>query len=182
MANFWRKRVYQDEATQAGDLSKRGYVYQGGRFGALGGNATASIGFKTSSLTTIVYLRELTTVTTPVLTNVFEGVTFATTTGSATGTNLLRTEPNSSASLFASVTCSGGALIAQDLAGGGGKAGGIATCTKVRTLKKNENYLITLQNLTNQSTDTLVTLVWSEGEPEQYNVITEPNTTDTGIT
>lgn len=94
----------------------------------------------------------------------------------------MRTEPNSAASLYASVTSSGGTLIAQDLAGSGNKAGGIAVCTKVRTLKPNESYLITVENLGNQATDTLVTLVWSEGEPSQYNVITDPNTTDSGVT
>jgi len=182
MANFWRKRVYQDEATQAGDLSKRGYVYQGGVFQAVPSPGTASIGLQTSSETTIVYLRELTTISQACRTLVYEGVTFSTTAGSATGTNLLRTEPNSAASLYASVTSSGGTLIAQDLAGSGNKAGGIAVCTKVRTLKPNESYLITVQNLGNQATDTLVTLVWSEGEPSQYNVITDPNTTDSGVT
>jgi hypothetical protein len=125
-----------------------------------------------------VYLREGTATSDSVAFKLFEVSATSGVSGSAQGQNLNRLVTGSGsvsqAVLSASVTAASVTnLLAYDIIPGGNKSGGTAICSKVRTLQPNSKYLFEFKNLGNGTTLVHATLVFSEGEPDTYNLITE---------
>jgi hypothetical protein len=165
---FWDKR---EQSTTAAGLSRRGYVYQVSVERTLGNAASASCQFATGDLPVVVYLREVASTAAPVRVQVFEGATSGAS-GSVVGQNLNRGASvlESGSMLSASVTsASVTAELARDTVTAGKGSGGLASCSKVRTLEPNSVYPVVLTNLGNDTTTVALTLVWSEGEPEPFN-------------
>ena len=184
MANFWRKRIYEDTALIGDSLARLGYVYQVDIRQSLSSGATASIGLRTPPTQRInLYAEEITTLEAALSASMFEGSTITASSGSVAPVNLNRDGLASTASVFASVSTSGaGTLVHQHLIGSGEKSGATQIDEHMLLLKENTTYVILLNNIGNQTAVTNVHLVFSEGEPDAYNIVQYPNTSDSGTT
>ena len=176
MASYWEKRAYAELSSEPMDLSRRGLVYQASLDRTLGNGASASAQMQTGSKNTVIYLREGTATSESVSFKLFEVSATSGVSGSAQGQNLNRlvTDSASISQTVFSASVTGASvtnLLAYDIIPGGNKSGGTALCNKVRTLQPDTKYLFEFRNLGSGTTLVHATLVFSEGEPETYNLI-----------
>lgn len=151
-------------------------MYQGSIERTIANGASASAQITTGNVPTIVYLRESSTSADTVRFRVWNTTATSGASGSATGFNLNNTITTSASvsQLVASASVTSASvtnLLADDIVPGGAKAGGLAVCSKIRTLRPNSTYLLEMNNVGNNTTLAHITLVWSENEPEPYTQI-----------
>ena len=174
MSSWWARR---DERTDPAGLSRRGYVYQASVERSIGNGASASALLVTGSAGAVVYLREVSSTADQVRASLWEISAASGASGSARGQNLNRTITGSGSVsalvLSASLTSATATdVLASDIVPtGGNKGGGIASCSKVRTLATSASYVLRWENLGNNATIVNTTLVWSEGEPAPYTTV-----------
>jgi len=166
MTNFWLKRSYAEISTEPDGLSKRGYVYLLSEFFDITAGATLRLGLSTNGTTIEFQFYDITSSLHPVKATLIEAPTVTKTSSPIVGHNLNRLESDSHTVTFWSTTAhTGGTPIASELVGTGEKAGGLASATRIHVLKPNTDYLMTFQNVGNQTTTTHLNLGWSENEP-----------------
>lgn len=178
MANYWRKRAYQESATDSAGLSKRGYVYLMSEFFVVPATGSVAFAIATNGKQVEFEFYDIATDLYAVKAQLFEGAS-ATQYNYITPRNLNRTYPDSSsASLSAASAVSGGVSIASELVGAAGKAGGQLSQSKIHTLRDNTMYVMTFYNTGNQDTNCHMNLGWSESEPDHYRIVDPVDSTD----
>lgn len=174
MANYWQKRAYAELSTEPNDLAKRGLVYLLSQSFNISGNSTVAFALQTNGVEVQFEFYDLVTVSFPVEAELREGATFTEAAPTLTGRNLNRNFSDShTATLTAATNVSGGVKIASELMGAGNRAGGDFSTNRVHVLKDDTDYVMTFENLGNQTTRCHINLGWSEGEPDRYDLVRE---------
>lgn len=179
MANYWRKRTYQQVATDAHGLAKRGLVYLMSEFFTVTAGASVHFALNTNGKEVEFQFYDITTDTSEVRATLIESPATVTPFNYIMPRNLNRNFPdNASASLSAASAVTGGTVIASELVGNSAKAGGIISSAKIHTLKNNTTYVMQFVNTANQDTVCHMNLGWSENYPESYRIINPVDPTD----
>lgn len=173
MANYWRKRAYQEAATEPDGLAKRGLVYLMAQFFTI--PATSSVNFALVSNGKQIEFQfyDIISDLYAVKAELVESPATITTYGTAIpARNLNRNYPDATtASLTAASAVTGGTVIASEYVGTAGKAGGQITQNKIHTLKDNTTYVMKFYNTGNQATNCHINLGWAEAEPDHYRIV-----------
>lgn len=179
MANYWRKRTYQESATDADGLSKRGLVYLMSEFFTVGANASVFFALNTNGKEVEFQFYDITSNQSEVHAVLIENPASVTAFNYITPRNLNRKFPdNASASLSAASAVSGGTIIASELVGSTTKAGGEMSSRKIHTLRDSTMYVMRFVNVSNQATTCHMNLGWSENDPQMFRLIDPVNPTD----
>lgn len=178
MANYWRKRAYQEAATDPDGLAKRGYVYLMSEFFTVAAGASVHFALDTNGREVEFQFYDITSDLGEVQARLIEAPATVTTFGYITPRNLNRNFPdNASASLSAASAVTGGTVIASELVGNSTKSGGEMSSRKIHTLRNNTTYVMRFVNTSNQDTACHMNLGWSERDPEPFRLIepVDPN-------
>lgn len=179
MANYWRKRAFQETATDPGGLAKRGLVYLMSEFFSLPGSGTVQFALNTNSKEVEFQFYDISTDQAEVQASLIEAPATVTAFNFITPRNLNRNFPDdASASLSAASAVTGGTVIASELVGNTAKAGGEVSSSKIHTLKNQTVYVMRFVNLINQAGMCHMNLGWSEAEPEPFRLIDPVDPTD----
>lgn len=172
MANYWRKRAYQESATDADGLAKRGLVYLMSEFFNIAGNGSVYFALDTNGKEVEFQFYDISTDRAEVQASLIEAPATVTQFNYITPRNLNRKfADDASASLSAASAVTGGTVIASELVGNTSKAGGEVSSRKVHTLKNDTVYVMRFVNVINQAGICHMNLGWSEAEPEPYRLV-----------
>ncbi len=172
MANYWRKRAYQESATDPDGLAKRGLVYLMSEFFTLPASGSVYFALNTNGREVEFQFYDITSAQALVRASLVEAPASVTAFNYITPRNLNRKFPdNASASLSAASAVSGGTVIATELVGNTAKAGGLASSSKVHTLRDNTMYVMRFVNQDNQESAMHMNLGWSERDPQSYRLV-----------
>jgi hypothetical protein len=172
VANYWRKRTFQQSATDADGLAKRGRVYLMSEFFTLEGNASVHFALDTNGREVEFQFYDIVSNLGEVRASLIEAPASVTPFNYITPRNLNRKfADDASASLSAASAVSGGTIIASELIGTASKTGGDMSSRKVHTLRDDTVYVMRFVNQTNQTTVCHMNLGWSEDDPEQFRLI-----------
>ncbi len=167
MTNFWLKRQYAESSTEPDGLAKRGYVYLLSEFFTVASLSTLRLGLSTNGNQVEFQNYELSSSLHPVKAILIEAPTVTKTSSAIVGRNLNRNESDThTVTFWTTTTHTGGTAVASELVGGGSKAGGLTSTSRIHVLKPNTDYLMSFQNLGNQDTIFHMNLAWSEREPD----------------
>lgn len=179
MANYWRKRVYQESATDPDGLAKRGLVYLMSEFFTVTAGASVYFGLATNGKEIEFQFYDISSDQSEVRASLIESPATITPFNYITPRNLNRKFPdNASASLSAASAVTGGTIIASELVGTTSKTGGEISSRKIHTLKDNTTYAMRFVNVSNQGTVCHMNLGWSENDPAVYRLIDPVDPTD----
>ncbi len=174
MSNYWAKRAYAELSTEPPDLAKRGLVYLLAQSFDISGNSTVAFVLQTNGVEVQFEFYDLVTVNFPVEAELLEDPTFTAVSPTLPGRNLNRNfSDDHTVDLSAASGVSGGVKIASELMGAGRRAGGEFSTSRVHVLRADTDYVMTFENLGNQTTRCHINLGWSEGEPDRYDLVTE---------
>ena len=175
MSNYWTKRAFAELSTEEGDLAKRGLVHLLAQFFDI--SATSSVAFVLDTNGTPIQFEfyDIGSDLHPVKAVLLESASASfNPSASVVGRNLNRNYPDThTATLHSASAWGGGTPIASELVGSGSKAGGQISQNKVHILKDNTSYVMVFYNTGSQTTSCHLNLVWSESEPDTYNLVTE---------
>ena len=128
MANYWRKRAYQESATDPDGLAKRGLVYLMSEFFNIAGSGSVWFALHTNGAEVEFQFYDITTDQAEIKASLIEAPESVTQFNYITPRNLNRNfADTASASLSAASAVTGGTVIATELVGNAGKAGGVAS-------------------------------------------------------
>lgn len=178
MANYWRKRTYQQAATDSDGLAKRGFVYLMSEFFTVVAGASVHFALNTNGREVEFQFYDISSDLGEVQARLIEAPATVTPFNYITPRNLNRNFPdNASASLSSASAVTGGTVIASELVGSAIKSGGEITSRKIHTLRNNTMYVMRFVNTSNQDTGCHMNLGWSERDPEPFRVIdpVDPN-------
>ena len=179
MANYWRKRNYQQAATTAEGLAKRGYVYLMSEFFTVPATGSVYFAMDTGGVEVEFKLYDITSAQGEIHATLIEDPDAATTYSPITPRNLNRKYTDSSTVVLTSASAvSGGIAIASELIGNTSKAGGALASAKVHTLRDNTLYIMRFVNVSNQESTVHMNLGWSETDPGHYRIIDPVDPTD----
>ena len=171
MANYWRKRAYQESATDPDGLAKRGLVYLMSEFFTLAASGSVFFALNTNGREVEFQFYDITSSQSLVRASLIESPT-ATPFNYITPRNLNRNfTDNATASLSSASAVSGGTVIATELIGNTSKAGGEVSSRKIHTLKDGTLYVMRFVNVDNQVSLMHMNLGWSEAEPDHYRLV-----------
>ena len=172
MANYWRKRTFQQSATDADGLAKRGRVYLMSEFFTLAGNASVHFALDTNGREVEFQFYDIVSNLGEVRATLIEDPATVTPFNYITPRNLNRKfDDDASASLSAASAVTGGTVISSELIGTTSKTGGDMSSRKIHTLRDDTVYVMRFVNQTNQTTVCHMNLGWSEDDPEQFRLI-----------
>ncbi len=172
MANYWRKRAYQESATDADGLAKRGLVYLMSEFFTVPGSGSVFFALDTNGKEVEFQFYDITSAQSLVRASLIEAPASVTAFNYITPRNLNRNFPdNATASLSAASAVTGGTVIATELVGNTAKSGGEVSSSKVHTLKNGTVYVMQFVNQDNQATAMHMNIGWSEADPEPFRLI-----------
>ena len=179
MANYWRKRAYQESATDPDGLAKRGLVYLMSEFFSIAGDGSVFFALATNGSEVEFQFYDISTDQAEVQASLIEAPATVTQFNYLTPRNLNRNfADDASASLSAASAVTGGTVIARELIGNTSKAGGEITSRKVHTLRNDTIYVMRFVNMINQAGVCHINLGWSEGDPDNYRLIDPVDPTD----
>lgn len=180
MANYWRKRSYQESATTPDGLAKRGLVYLMAEFFAIPATSSVNFAMLTNGADIEFEFYDIISDLSSVQAVLIEAPASVTTYGTAiTPRNLNRQYADAATASIASASAvSGGTPIASELVGTGGKAGGALAQDKIHTLRNNTTYVMSFYNTGNQTTNCHMNLGWSEREPDHFRILDPVDPTD----
>jgi hypothetical protein len=172
MANYWRKRAYQESATDADGLAKRGLVFLMSEFFTLPASGSVYFALNTNGKEVEFQFYDITSAQSLVRASLVEAPASVTAFNYITPRNLNRKFPdNATASLSAASAVTGGTVIATELVGNTAKSGGEVSSSKVHTLRDNTMYVMRFVNQDNQATAMHMNLGWSEKDPQPFRLI-----------
>lgn len=172
MANYWRKRAYQESATDAEGLAKRGLVYLMSEFFTVGAGASVYFALDTNGKEVEFQFYDISSNQSEVRATLLESPATATQFNYITPRNLNRNFADAAtASLSAASAVTGGTAIASELVGSTAKTGGDLSSRKVHTLKNGTVYVMRFVNVSNQETTCHMNLGWSEADPQPFRLI-----------
>lgn len=169
---YWEKRAYAELSTEPGDLAKRGLVYLMAQKFTIGSAASVAFNFATNGKAVEFQFYNLNNTGEPVYAELIESAS-ATLFGAAIpGHNMNRNFSDTHTAVLRSASAvTGGTVIANELFGSQ-KASGDGGSEKIYTLTASTNYAMVFTNLGNQTSTCHISLGWVEGDPDQYNLIT----------
>ena len=179
MANYWRKRTYQQAATEPDGLAKRGLVYLMSEFFTVGAGASVHFALQTNGREVEFQFYEISSNQSEVRASLIESPATVTPFSYITPRNLNRKFPDAAtASLSSASAVTGGTVVASELVGSTLKAGGVITSQKIHTLREDATYVMRFVNVSNQQTTCHMNLGWSENDPAVYQLIDPVDPTD----
>lgn len=179
MANYWRKRAYQESATDADGLAKRGLVYLMSEFFTLPASGSVYFALDTNGKEVEFQFYDITSAQSLVRASLIESPDTVTAFNYITPRNLNRKfADNATASLSAASAVTGGTIIATELIGNTAKAGGDVSSRKVHTLRDDTMYVMRFVNQDNQETAMHMNLGWSEQDPQPFRLIDPVDSAD----
>ena len=172
MANYWRKRTYQQVASDTDGLAKRGLIYLMSEFFTVPAGASVYFALNTNGREVEFQFYDITSDLGEIRATLLEAPATVTPFNYITPRNLNRNFPDdATASLSAASAVTGGVKIASELIGNSAKAGGEMSSRKIHTLKNGTVYVMRFVNTANQDTVCHMNLGWSENDPAQYRLI-----------
>ena len=172
MANYWRKRTYQQAATDADGLSKRGLVYLMSEFFTVPATGSVYFALDTNGKEVEFQFYDITSAQGEIHASLLESPASVTRYNYIIPRNLNRKfADDATASLSAASAITGGTEIASELIGNTGKAGGDLSSAKIHTLRDGTIYVMRFVNVSNQSSTVHMNLGWSENDPAHYRLI-----------
>lgn len=172
MANYWRKRTYQQVAADGDGLAKRGLVYLMSEFFTVPATGSVFFALDTNGREVEFQFYDITSAQGEIHATLLESPASVTQFNYITPRNLNRKFlDNASASLSAASAVTGGTAIASELIGNTSKAGGDLSSNKIHTLRDNAVYVMRFVNVSNQDSIVHMNLGWSESDPQQYRLI-----------
>ena len=172
MANYWRKRTYQQAATDPDGLAKRGLVYLMSEFFTVGAGASVHFALNTNGKEVEFQFYDISSDQAEIRATLLESPASVTAFNYITPRNLNRKFPDdATASLSAASAVVGGTAIASELVGNAAKAGGDISSRKIHTLRDSTVYVMRFVNVSNQESTVHMNLGWSENDPAQYRLI-----------
>lgn len=172
MANYWRKRTYQEAATEAAGLAKRGLVYLMSEFFPIAGSGSVWFALETNGVEVEFQFYDITSDQAALKATLIEAPTSVAQFNYITPRNLNRQFPDdATASLSAASAVSGGTIIATELIGNTSKAGGDVSSRKIHTLKNGTIYVMQFVNILNQAGTCHMNLGWAEQDPSPFRLI-----------
>lgn len=172
MANYWRKRTYQQVAADGDGLAKRGLVYLMSEFFTVPATGSVFFALDTNGREVEFQFYDITSGQGEIHATLLESPASVTQFNYITPRNLNRKfADDASASLSAASAVTGGTPIASELIGNTGKAGGTLSSSKIHTLRDNTVYVMRFVNFSNQESVVHMNLGWSESDPQQYRLI-----------
>lgn len=179
MANYWRKRAYQESATDPDGLAKRGLVYLMSETFTLPASGSVFFALNTNGREVEFQFYDILSAQSLVVASLIESPSAVTQFNYITPRNLNRKfADDASASLSAASAVTGGTVIATELVGNTAKAGGEVSSRKIHTLRDDATYVMRFVNQDNQQTLMHMNLGWSEAEPEHYRLVDPVDPTD----
>ena len=171
MANYWRKRTYQQAATDSHGLAKRGLIYLMSEFFTVPATSSVHFALDTNGKEVEFQFYDITSAQGEIRATLLEGAT-ATQYNFITPRNLNRKFPDdATASLSAASAVTGGVVIASELIGNTAKAGGDMSSGKIHTLRDGTMYVMRFANQSNQDSTVHMNLGWSENDPQVFRLI-----------
>jgi hypothetical protein len=171
VANYWRKRTYQQVATDPEGLAKRGLVYLMSEFFTVPGSGSVFFALDTNGKEVEFQFYDISTDQGLIQAALIEAPT-ATPFNYITPRNLNRKfADDATASLSAASAVTGGTIVATELVGNTAKAGGVISSSKIHTLKDDTVYVMRFVNMVNQNAVCHMNLGWSENDPQQFRII-----------
>jgi len=172
VANYWRKRTYQQAATDPDGLAKRGLVYLMSEFFTVPGSGSVFFALDTNGKEVEFQFYDISSDLGEIRATLLESPATVTQFNYITPRNLNRNFPDAAtASLSAASAVTGGTVIAAELVGNANKAGGDISSRKVHTLKNGTVYVMRFVNVSNQNTLCHMNLGWSEADPQPFRLI-----------
>jgi hypothetical protein len=172
VANYWRKRTYQQAATDADGLSKRGLVYLMSEFFTVPATGSVYFALDTNGKEVEFQFYDITSEQGEIRAYLIEAPATVTQFNYITPRNLNRKfADDATASLSAASAITGGTNIASELIGNTGKAGGDLSSAKIHTLRDGTIYIMQFVNVSNQESTVHMNLGWSENDPAHYRLI-----------
>lgn len=179
MANYWRKRAYQESATDADGLAKRGLVYLMSEFFTLPASGSVYFALDTNGKEVEFQFYDITSAQSLVRASLIEAPASVTQFNYITPLNLNRNfTDNATASLSAASAVTGGTVIATELVGNTAKTGGEVSSRKIHTLRNDTVYVMQFVNQDNQQTVMHMNLGWSEADPQPFRLVDPVDPTD----
>jgi hypothetical protein len=172
VANYWRKRAYQESATDPDGLAKRGLVYLMSEFFTLPASGSVFFALDTNGREVEFQFYDITSAQALVRASLIEAPAAVTQFNYITPRNLNRQfADTATASLSAASAVTGGTVIASELIGNSAKAGGEVSSRKVHTLKNGTVYVMRFVNVDNQESLMHMNLGWSEADPQPFRLV-----------
>jgi hypothetical protein len=172
VANYWRKRTYQQVATDAEGLSKRGLVYLMSEFFTVPATGSVYFALDTNGKEVEFQFYDITSAQGEIWATLIEEPATVTQFNYITPRNLNRKfADDATAALSAASAVTGGTNIASELIGNTGKAGGDLSSAKIHTLRDGTVYVMRFVNVSNQDSTVHMNLGWSENDPAQFRLI-----------
>lgn len=179
MANYWRKRAYQESATDPDGLAKRGLVYLMSEFFPIAGSGSVYFALQTNGAEVEFQFYDIVSDQSLLQASLIEEPATVTPFNYITPRNLNRNfADDATASLSSASAVTGGTVIATELVGNVSKAGGEVSSRKIHTLKNNTTYVMRFVNAINQAGTCHMNLGWSESEPDHFRLIDPVDPTD----
>jgi hypothetical protein len=167
VANYWRKRTYQQAATEPDGLAKRGLVYLMSQFFTVGAGASVYFAIDTNDAEVEFQFYDIASDQGEIQATLLEAPATVTQYNYITPRNLNRKFPDTSAaSLSAASAVTGGTPVATTAT-----AGGDIPQQKIHTLRDDTVYVMRFVNVSNQSSTVHMNLGWSENDPQHYRLI-----------
>lgn len=174
MVNYWQKRAYAELSTEPGDLAKRGLVFLLAQFFEVPRNGSIEFAINTNGKNVEFQFYDIVSEQNEIFAYLIEDPATVTTFSPITPRNLNRNFPDTATAIPSAASgVTGGTVIASELIGTSKKVGGEASSNKIHTLKSDMVYVMRFVN--QQAGDSIchINLGWSEGEPDQYDLVTE---------
>ena len=172
MSNYWRKRTFQESATEPDGLAKRGLVYLMSEFFTLPSSGSVYFALDTNGNEVEFQFYDITSAQSLVRASLIEEPATVTQFNYLTPRNLNRKFPDAAtASLSAASAVTGGTVIASELIGSTAKSGGEVSSRKVHTLKDDTIYVMRFVNVDNQQSLMHINLGWSEKDPQPFRIV-----------
>lgn len=171
MSTYWEKRSYAQQSTDAESLSERGIVFLMAQKFSIASPGSVAFSLDPNGANVEIHGYALVNTGEPCYGELIESAS-ATPYGAAIpGRNLNRNYTDTHTAVLKSASAiSGGTVIANELFGSDKAAGGEHS-GKVHVLHPDRDYIMNFTNLGNQATTCHINLIWSENEPDHYNLI-----------
>ena len=171
MSTYWEKRSYAQQSTDVDGLSERGLVYLMAQKFSIASPGSVAFSLNPNGANLEIHAYTLSNTGETCYAELIESAS-ATSYGTAIpGRNLNRNYTDTHTAVLKSASAvSGGTVIANELFGSE-KASGAENSGRVHALNASRQYVMNFTNLGNQATTCHINLVWSENEPDHYNLI-----------
>jgi len=167
VATFWEKRAFGEASREPDALAKAGRIFLISEYLSVASGATVSLALVTNGVTVRFHFYEITSTVAAVKAVLLEAPSYTASASSVVGRNLNRNASDAHTVTFENVAdLSGGTKLASEYVGTAAKSGGQLSQSRIHTLKNDTDYVMSFQNIGNQTTEVHLNLGWSENIPQ----------------